>query len=159
MLRFLARIQARILEWVALPFSRGSSQPRNCPSFPAGHREQSSVLFQNSTGGLTPFSTHSGDLPDPGIEPKSPASPALASGFFTTRTTLEAHFIYSSVYILILNLAGPTSLTMVGPQRSNVVGPRFPCEIDTRAIESLTVCPSPGKFKSGERRQVNRLMM
>ena len=43
-------------------------------------------------------------LPKRGIEPMSPASPALASGFFTTRTTLEAHFIYSSVYILILNL-------------------------------------------------------
>ena len=26
----------------------------------------------------------SGDLPDPGIEPKSPASPAVAGGFFTT---------------------------------------------------------------------------
>ena len=25
-----------------------------------------------------------GDLPDPGIEPASPASPALAGGFFTT---------------------------------------------------------------------------
>ena len=25
-----------------------------------------------------------GDLPDPGIESMSPASPALASGFFTT---------------------------------------------------------------------------
>ena len=25
-----------------------------------------------------------GDLPDPGIEPKSPASPAMAGGFFTT---------------------------------------------------------------------------
>ena len=46
-------------------------------------------------------------LPKRGIEPMSPASPALASGFFTTRTTLEAHFIYSSVYILILNLGQP----------------------------------------------------
>ena len=26
----------------------------------------------------------SGDLPDPEIEPESPASPALAGGFFTT---------------------------------------------------------------------------
>ena len=26
-----------------------------------------------------------GDLPDPGIEPKSPAAPALAGGFFTTK--------------------------------------------------------------------------
>ena len=25
-----------------------------------------------------------GDLPDPGIEPMSPTSPALAAGFFTT---------------------------------------------------------------------------
>ena len=27
-----------------------------------------------------------GDLPDPGIEPTSPVSPALAGGFFTTET-------------------------------------------------------------------------
>ena len=26
-----------------------------------------------------------GDLPDPGIEPMSPVSPALAGGFFTTK--------------------------------------------------------------------------
>ena len=31
-----------------------------------------------------------GDLPDPGIEPKSLASPALAGGFFTTNATSEA---------------------------------------------------------------------
>ena len=31
-----------------------------------------------------------GDLPYPGIEPESPASPALAGGFFTTSTTWEA---------------------------------------------------------------------
>ena len=28
-----------------------------------------------------------GDLPDPGIEPISPASPALAGGFFSTEPT------------------------------------------------------------------------
>ena len=32
-----------------------------------------------------------GDLPDPGIEPESHMSPALASKFFTTRATWEAH--------------------------------------------------------------------
>ena len=32
-----------------------------------------------------------GDLPDPGIEPLSPASPALAGGFFTTSAIWEAH--------------------------------------------------------------------
>ena len=31
-----------------------------------------------------------GDLPDPGIEPVSLMSPALAVGFFTTSTTWEA---------------------------------------------------------------------
>ena len=31
-----------------------------------------------------------GDLPDPGIEPTSLMSPALASNFFTTSTTWEA---------------------------------------------------------------------
>ena len=32
-----------------------------------------------------------GDLPDPGIEPESLASPALEGGFFTTNTTWAAH--------------------------------------------------------------------
>ena len=51
---FVHRIlQVRILELVARPSSRGSS--------------------------------------DPGIEPKSLTSPALADGFFTTSATLEAH--------------------------------------------------------------------
>ena len=34
--------------------------------------------------------TSSGDLPDPGIEPASLASPALTGRFFTTSTTWEA---------------------------------------------------------------------
>ena len=45
-------LQARILEWVAVSFSR--------------------------------------DLPDPGIEPESLVSPALASGFFTPETLGKA---------------------------------------------------------------------
>ena len=45
-------LQARILEWVAMPSSS--------------------------------------DLPNPGIEPVSLMSPALAGGFFTTRATWEA---------------------------------------------------------------------
>ena len=36
-----------------------------------------------------PFPTP-GDFPNPGIEPTSLASPALAGGFFTTSTTWEA---------------------------------------------------------------------
>ena len=36
-----------------------------------------------------------GALPDPGIEPTSPASPALAGGFFPTSTTWEAQGLYN----------------------------------------------------------------
>ena len=43
---------------------------------------------QENCSGL-PFPSP-GDLPHPGIEPMSPASPALAGGFFTTSTTWEA---------------------------------------------------------------------
>ena len=32
-----------------------------------------------------------GDLPDPGIKPRSLVSPELVDGFFTTRATWEAH--------------------------------------------------------------------
>ena len=35
--------------------------------------------------------TSPGDLPNPGIEPESLTSPALAGRFFTTRATWEAH--------------------------------------------------------------------
>ncbi|CAI9154816.1 unnamed protein product [Rangifer tarandus platyrhynchus] len=35
-----------------------------------------------------------GDRPDPGIKPKSPTSPALASGLFTTSTTWEVRSTY-----------------------------------------------------------------
>ena len=45
----------------------------------------------------------SGDLPDPGIEPVSLVSPALAAGFFHIRATLEAQKVvvqFSSVQLL-----------------------------------------------------------
>ena len=43
----------------------------------------------------------SGDLSDPGFEPMSPVSPALASRFFTTSATWKVH-IYK--YIQIYNV-------------------------------------------------------
>ena len=44
-----------------------------------------------------PFPTP-GDLPDPGIEPKSLMSLALAGSFFTTSTTWE---VWASLYFLL----------------------------------------------------------
>ena len=39
-----------------------------------------------------------GDLPDPGMERVSLASPAMASGFFTTSSTWEAQCVYTHTY-------------------------------------------------------------
>ena len=48
-----------------------------------------------------------GDLPDPGMEPTSPAAPALAGGFFTTSATWKAH-IYTLLCIKQITNKEPT---------------------------------------------------
>ena len=48
-----------------------------------------------------------GDLPDPGIEPTSLMSPALAGGFFTTSTTWASYYMDTSQIGL-----GPTYMTL-----------------------------------------------
>ena len=68
-------LQARLLEWVSFPFSRGSSQPRDWTQ-----------VFYIAGGFLTSWATRKAqeywigypipspaDLPNPGIEPGSPA--------------------------------------------------------------------------------------
>ena len=45
-----------------------------------------------------------GDFPDPGIEPMSLMSPALAGGFFTTSATWEATIYESKVYVTVEKL-------------------------------------------------------
>ena len=72
-------LQAGILEWVAIVTSRTVA----CQTLSMGFSRQ------EYWSGF-PFPPP-GDLPKPGIEPLCPVSPALASGFFTTSTTLEAH--------------------------------------------------------------------
>ena len=59
-------------------------------SWAVAHQAPPSMGFsrQDYWSGL-PFPTP-GDLPDPGNKSVSPASPALAGGFFTTSTTWEA---------------------------------------------------------------------
>jgi len=44
-----------------------------------------------------PFPT-AGDLPDPGIEPASPVSPALAGRFFTTEPPSQRVYIHTGIY-------------------------------------------------------------
>ena len=75
-------LQARILEWVAFPFSKGSSQPRDWTQISdvAGRffTSWATKEAQKYWSGLPCPPPE--DLPDPGIKPKSPA---LAGRFFT----------------------------------------------------------------------------
>ena len=54
-----------------------------------------------------PFRTP-GDLPDPGIEPPSLGSPALAGGFFTTSATWEA---LMKLWKIVINISSSTPLS------------------------------------------------
>ena len=67
-------IQARILEWVAMPSSRGSSQPRDRNQAPGLQVDSLLSDHQGSPRILEwvayPFSR---DRPNPGVEPGSPA--------------------------------------------------------------------------------------
>ena len=45
-----------------------------------------------------------GDLPDPGLQPTSVMAPALASKFFTTSTTWEAHSVHKARRVMSLAL-------------------------------------------------------
>ena len=68
-------LQARILEWVAVPFSRGSSQPRDRTQV-SHHAGRFFTIWATReaqeywSGWPVPSPV---DLPDPGIEPGSPA--------------------------------------------------------------------------------------
>ena len=52
------------------------------------HQAPLSVGFSRQSGLPGPLPGH---LPDPGIKPSTLISSTLAGGFFTTRTTWEAH--------------------------------------------------------------------
>ena len=63
-----------------------------------GHQDLKSLKFSRQEyGSGLPFPTP-GDLPDPGIKPPSPASPALASGFFTTELTGKPHLHWNHFF-------------------------------------------------------------
>ena len=99
-------LQARILEWIAIPFSRGSSGPRNWTgvSYVAGR-----FFIPRTIGHQSPLSTGfsrkeywggfpcppPGYLPNSGIKPMFLMSPALAGEFFSTSTSCEAHAGYA----------------------------------------------------------------
>ena len=59
-----------------------------------------SSVHQDSPGkniGVDCHDLFQGGLPNPGIEPRSLRSPALAGEFFTTSTTWEAMLVYRNI--------------------------------------------------------------
>ena len=93
-------LQARILEWVAFPFSRGSSQPRIKPRSPTLQVDslpaESQGKSKNTGVGSQPISSPAG-LPDPRIQP---GSPALQADSLPTGLSIN----YKYTYILSLLL-------------------------------------------------------
>ena len=69
-------LQVRILEWVAFPFSRGSSQPRDqtqvSPTLQVASLPAEPQGKPKNTG-VGSLSLLQADFTDPGIEPGSPA--------------------------------------------------------------------------------------
>ena len=65
-------LQARIPEWIAVPFSRGSSQPRS-PTLQADSLLSEPPGKPKSTGMDSLSLPSLGNLPKPRIEPRSPA--------------------------------------------------------------------------------------
>ena len=68
-------LQARILEWVAMASSRGSSWPRDQTqvSCIAADSLQNELPGKPKYTGVGSLSLLRGELPDPGIQPGSPA--------------------------------------------------------------------------------------
>ncbi|CAI9158760.1 unnamed protein product [Rangifer tarandus platyrhynchus] len=71
-----------------------------------------------------------GDLPDPGIEPTSLMSPALAGGFFTTSTTWASYYMdtsqigLGSTYMTLFNFDYLFEDTRLRQSHSEVLGVR-----------------------------------
>ena len=92
-------LQATVLEWVAFPFSRGSSQPRDrtqvsciqVDSLPAEPQEKP------KNTGVGSLSLLPADLPYPGIKPASPALQAILY-----QRLLEGRFYF--VFSVVLSL-------------------------------------------------------
>ena len=106
-------LQARILEWVAISFSRGSSSPRDQPVSPALQvdslplsRLRSPITFVSfckklAFGGWGLHLSACGILvPQPGIKPRALAVRALSLNYWTTREFPKLAFFFTSSEII-----------------------------------------------------------
>ena len=96
-------LQARILQWVAMPSSMGSSQPRDQTQATLEMDSLSSELPGKSKNtGLGSLSLLQGNLPDPEIKP---GSPALQVGSLPLSHKGSPQYIHTIVAQLVKNLS------------------------------------------------------
>ena len=109
-------LQARILEWVAFPFSRGSSHPRDQTQ--VSHMQADSLPTEpqgkSKNIGVGSLALLQGIFPDPGIKP---GSPALQADYLSTELSgkpcLSGSPSYSTIQISISFLPGKDQKTPI----------------------------------------------
>ena len=87
--------------WSFFPYMRAQSlqsHPTLCDPWTVAHQDHLSMEFSRWKYWSGLPCPPSGDLPDPGIKPVSPLSPALGGGFFTTSATWEAP-VFLQIYL------------------------------------------------------------
>ena len=91
-----------------------------------------------------------GDLPDPGIEPKSLMSPALAGGFLTTSATWEAQR-ENKVKVLVVQLCP----TLWDPMDCSPPGSSVHEILQARVLEWVAISYSRGSSQPRDQTQVS----
>ena len=85
-----------------------------------------------------------GDLPDPGMEPTSLGSPALAGGFFTTNTTYD----YESE-------VAQSCLTLCDPMDCSLQGSSIHGIFQARILEWVAISSSRGYSRPRDRTHIS----
>ena len=93
----LGILQTRILEWVAIPSSRGSSRPRDQIHISCLTVDYLPLSHQRSPT----YAIYVINNISPGDQPVLLASPALAGRFLTTSTTWKASYLMHDVCYII----------------------------------------------------------
>ena len=109
-------LQARIPEWVAFPFSRGSSHPRDQTQ--VSHMQADSLPTEpqgkSKNIGVGSLALLQGIFPDPGIKPGSPALQADSlSTELSGEPCLSGSPSYSTIQISISFLPGKDQKTPI----------------------------------------------
>ena len=124
-------LQARILEWVAFPFSRGSSQPRDEPTSPAMQADSLPTSYQESP--REGLKKHSFDYTD--------LLAKLYLCFFNTLSRFVVALLPGSKYLLISWLRSLSTVILEPKEIKSVAAAAFSCSL-LMFINGLKLCSS-----------------